>query len=414
MISYLKKNNYDFDKVEFINEYNNEFNNEFNNKYKFNKYEKIIEELLGLVKKNIIKFPYNKFLIKNPEFLFENLKYANLVVSQEQYKLYSYNPKYKSFLPALFRGEPTSIVSDINYYEHIDILSDYFMEEIRLKTKRNNILYSVDEAWHQEKFLKKIFRQLLQKNRITNRVLRDIITQNIAENKLFNPTWAKALLKTVIGNNLKNKKWLDISAGWGDRLLTAMALDMEYHGFDPNIDLLDGHCQMINMFGNKKKHIIYYKPFEKAILPNVKYDVIFTSPPYFNLEVYAPNQKGQSIVDYPNFDDWMVQFMFASLFKAWNHLKIGGFLILHLGDTKELHLAEPTNIFIQNFLPFASWEGIIGIKGMSGYNRPVWVWKKVNNASSVIHWKSKFPLNLSNTYTKLYQLFLNYNRDIPL
>jgi hypothetical protein len=272
----------------------------------------------------------------------------------------------------------------------------------------------VDEAWNNNFFLKKIFKQLLRQNRINNRVLREIITQNIAENKFFNPTWVKALLTTVIGRKLKNKKWLDISAGWGDRLLTAMALDMEYHGFDPNIDLIDGHHQMIDMFGNHKKHIIYYEPFEKAIIPNVKYDVILTSPPYFNLEEYAPNQKEQSIVNYPDLNDWIVNFLFASLLKAWEHLKIGGFLILHLGDTRQLQLAEPTNVFIQNFLPFASWEGIIGIKGMSGYNRPVWVWKKAKNATSVIHWKSNFPLNLSNTYTKLYQLFLNQNRNIPL
>jgi len=404
MLSYFRNNYYDFDTVDFIDEFKS--GDEFN--------EKIIEKLINLVKSNIIKFPYNKFLIKNPEFLFENLKYANLVVIHEPYKLYSYYPKYKSFLTALFREKPTSIVSNSNYYEHIDILSDYFIEEIRLKSKRINILYSVDEAWNNNFFLKKIFKQLLRQNRINNRVLREIITQNIAENKLFNPTWAKALLTTVIGSNLKNKKWLDISAGWGDRLLTAMALDMEYHGFDPNIDLIDGHRQMIDMFGNHKKHIIYYEPFEKAILPNVKYDVILTSPPYFNLEEYAPNQKEQSIVNYPNLNDWIVNFLFESLLKAWDHLKIGGFLILHLGDTRQLQLAEPTNIFIQNFLPFASWEGIIGIKGMSGYNRPVWVWKKAKNATSVIHWKSNFPRNLSNTYKQLYQLFLNQNKNIPL
>ena len=32
----------------------------------------------------------------------------------------------------------------------------------------------------------------------------------------------------------------------------------------------------------------------------------------------------------------------------------------------------------------------------------------------LIHWKSNFPRNLSNTYKQLYQLFLNQNRNIPL
>jgi len=395
MFSYFKNENFDIDTKDLIETYQND--------------DKIIKELIILVKKNVIKFPYKKYSIKNPRYIFENLKYINLSVSNEPYKLYSYFPKYYSFLPPLFRNKHVSIISSNELYETIDILSDYFIEDLRIRTKRHNEIYSVYESWNDEDFLYKIFNQVLNEKKINNKVIRDIISKNISENKVFNPTWSKSLLTIVLGGNLKNKKWLDISAGWGDRLITAMALDMEYHGYDPNIDLINGHQKMIDMFGDQNKHFIYYKPFEKSLLPQIKFDVILTSPPFFNLETYSDNQDEQSIINYPKFNDWVVKFLFTSLLKAWNNLKVGGYLILHIGDTRNLILAEPTNIFIQNFLPFASWEGVIGIKGMTGYNRPVWVWKKAETARSIIYWKSKFPLVLANTYTRLYKSFINLN-----
>ena len=61
-----------------------------------------------------------------------------------------------------------------------------------------------------------------------------------------------------------------------------------------------------------------------------------------------PGQQGQSIVSYPKYNEWMVWFLFASLTKAWNNLKIDDeYLILHLGDARTIKTTEATNIFIE-------------------------------------------------------------------
>jgi hypothetical protein len=340
-------------------------------------YEQAALDLIQLVRNGTIWFPFQRYFRGNPDELFSNLKTINLEIKEGAYRLHSYYPKYGNYLPPKFRERSQVIVGTRGTYETADVLSDHYIEDVRLKAKRYDQIRSILQCWMEDSCLKEIFKTVLHKKYITPASLRDAIYETIPETKIFNPTWAIALLKLVMGNELSGKKWLDISAGWGDRLIAAMALDMDYVGFDPNIELKPGHTEMIKRFGNPNKHHIIYEPFEKAIIPEGPYDVILTSPPYFTIEEYAPEQEGQSIVSYPNFNQWMVKFLFTSLNKSWNNLKEGGYLILHLGDAKTIATSEAANIYIENYLLGASWEGVIGLQGEAGFPRPVWVWKKL-------------------------------------
>jgi hypothetical protein len=373
-------------------------------------------ELIPLVRDNTIWFPFHRYTSLPPKTLFKNLSNINLKVKHEKYQLKSYYPPNKFYYPPLFRNEPTSIMNDKNDFNHADVLSDYFIEEIRLKSKRYDQIYSILECWEVDECLELILSKassLASENNesITPSLLRDAIYKKVQETGTFSPTRSRALIKLVLGENTKNKKWLDISAGWGDRLLSAMSLDMIYTGFDPNIELKKGHTEMIEMFGTKDinqnyKQKIYYEPFEKAEIPDGPYDVILTSPPFFNVEKYSVGQKNQSITNYPGFNDWLVNFLFTSLIKAWDSLKEGGFLLLHIGDTPMLNFCEATNIFIENNLPGASWEGIVGISGEAENYRPVWCYKKLARHAKLQKWGP------SNTVRKLYQYYPEIAKDL--
>jgi hypothetical protein len=283
-------------------------------------------------------------------------------------------------------------------FHNVDILSDYFIEDIRLKSRRYDQIHSILECWEVDNCLEIILATALKtKEYITPLTLRDTIYETIQETGTFSPARARALVKIVLGEDTKNKKWLDISSGWGDRLLAAMSLDMIYTGFDPNLELKEGHSEMIKMFGNENKHKIYYEPFEKAEIIGGPYDVVLTSPPFFNVEKYSVGQKGQSITNYPDFNDWLVNFLFASLIKAWDNLKEGGFLMLHIGDTPALNFTEATNIFIETNLPGASWEGVIGISSEAENYRPVWCYKKLSRYGNLQRWQSKKITNVPRT-----------------
>ncbi|CAH6419652.1 Hypothetical protein HVR_LOCUS726 [uncultured virus] len=348
--------------------------------------DKAAGELVERVKTGEIWFPFQKYFRGTPAILFANLKTIDLPVVREPYRLRSYYPQYGSYLPPKFRGFPTIIAGTRNTYDTADVLSDHFIEDVRLKAKRYDQIQSILSCWTSTFCLKEFMKVALNKNRVSPQTLRDSIYESTPETKIFNPTWARALIKLVMGPDVAGKKWLDISAGWGDRLLAAMSLNMDYTGYDPNIELNPGHSAMIAMFGDAKRHRVIYEPFEKAIVPGGPYDVVLTSPPYYTVEEYNVGQEGQSIVSYPEFNQWMVWFLFTALSNAWSNLKEGGYLILHLGDSKTIHTSEPANIYIENFLPGSSWEGVIGLQGEAGFARPVWVWKKLAPTSPRTVW----------------------------
>jgi hypothetical protein len=348
------------------------------------KYINGARELIPLVKNNTIWFPYHRYTSFPPMILFNNLLNSNLKISHDKYKLKSYFPPNGFYFPPLFRNKPTTIINNKNDFNNADVLSDYFIEEIRLKSKRYDQIHSILQCWEIDNCLEIILAAALKtKEYITPLTLRDAIYEKIQETGTFSPIRARALVKIVLGENTKNKKWLDISSGWGDRLLAAISLDMIYTGFDPNIELKKGHDEIIEFFGDNSKQRIYYEPFEKANIVDGPYDIILTSPPFFDVEKYSVGQKGQSISNYPDFNDWLVNFLFASLIKAWNNLKEGGFLMLHIGDTVMLNFSEATNMFIENNLPGASWEGVIGISGESENYRPVWCYKKLSRYGNI-------------------------------
>lgn len=388
------------------------------------------KELIPRVRSGEIWFPFQKHFMQSPDVLFENLQKTRLEIAHpDKYELRSYFPKFKSYLIyyknergktvsyALFRDQPTVVIGTQGEYNSVDVITDYFVEDIRLKTRRYDQQYSILESWEIDSYLEKILDEALKAGDISPKTLRSAIYYAIQEAGTFNPSKARGLLEAVMGANLKDKKWLDISAGWGDRLIAAMSLDMIYTGYDPNIELKKGHDEMITRFGNPERHKVIYQPFEKAELVDNFYDVVLTSPPFFDVEEYAEGQEGQSIVSYPDFTMWTVHFLFAALIKAWNALKEDGYLILHLADannqkdaSRSLNICETTMIFIENYLPGASWEGILGLSGESGYFRPVFIFKKISRYATPKRWYGKISYN----DRKLYNIPAGWgNRDIP-
>lgn len=334
--------------------------------------------LLRMVRSGEIWFPFHRYLSKDPGVLFSNLQVIESPILEGRYRLRSYYPKFALYMPPVFRGEYVRVSVTEDSYVNADILSDLYIEDIRLQAKRFDTPLSMMEVWVSDEHLLPVLRSALSLELITPGTLRQHLYDKLSETKTFRPTWVKGLLTKIYDSRcLTGLRMLDISSGWGDRLLAAMASGMEYLGYDPNYHLEPGHSAMIRDFGDTTKHRVIYEPFEKAHLPPFEADVVLSSPPFFNIEEYVAGQEGQSIVSYPTFEKWMVHFLFVSLLKAWHALKVGGYLVLSVGDNSKVPICEPMLLFIERYLVGSSWEGVIGIQGVEGYPRPMWVWRKV-------------------------------------
>ena len=333
------------------------------------------------------KFPYNSLSSLSIDELYKNLlKFKPpFEVLPSSFKLNSYLPKYNSYLPAKFRGKFVTIKHEAKSYEEVDVITDLFVEPLRIQARKLDQKMSLEEIWKTSKdFRFDVFDRLLKRSpTINNKTVRDAIYTFPVETGLFNVSWAKSLLILAFKTTkLDNLSWLDISAGWGDRLITSCAMKMNYVGCDPNTELKPYHDQMLEKFSTDGRHRrIIYEPFETADIesPEGGYDIILSSPPFFNVEVYS-DDKNQSYNKFPNYSEWMVGFLFTSLKKAWSLLKNNGFLVLHIGDSKanNITMCEATMFFIEKYLENSSYEGTIGVQGGSGFYRPVWIWKKTD------------------------------------
>ena len=156
----------------------------------------------------------------------------------------------------------------------------------------------------------------------------------------FNPTSAKALYEKYLP---AQGSTLDFSAGYGGRLLgfLASAVGSEYVGVEPLTLSYAGLCKLKEAFPSDKRVILNNTTFEDYDIGGKKYDLIFSSPPYFDLEVYG-DEKTQSIVRYPEYDSWLTHFWFVTLRKVIEALHPGGILIFSLGNCGDHDLISDT------------------------------------------------------------------------
>lgn len=128
-----------------------------------------------------------------------------------------------------------------------------------------------------------------------------------------------------IFSKFKAKDILDPCAGWGSRLVAAMSLpDTMYTGIDTNIDLLPYYSFLINKLGAKERTKMIWEDAVNVDFSLLKYDFVFTSPPYYNLELY------NHMPDYPSRKDFNNNFWFPLLRKLVKNIAIGGVIALNI------------------------------------------------------------------------------------
>jgi hypothetical protein len=249
----------------------------------------------------------------------------------------------------------------------INNITDYFSETERIKCKFGNNI-SLYEYWEKNK--DKIIMDSLKKYGEKDIFhLREMIYYQIRGCNNFRITVALTILKFF-----KVKTWLDISAGWGDRLLAAIFHKVKlYVSADPNLDLFPCYNSIINTFvplSKQNNFIIYPNGFLEAPIDKFNFDIVFSSPPFFTLEKYSTH-KENSITQFKNEKEWVDNFFWKSLIKAYNHLKKEGHMILYMGGSEYVmnKMFELSN--------FMKYKGVIYFYE----NKPkaIYVWQKIKD-----------------------------------
>ena len=258
--------------------------------------------------------------------------------------------------------------------------SNYFQQENRWSVD-GTISPGPLRTWGELKFMTSLMGSAytLKMDKIDKGILRTMLSLRKYICSQFKPNAAKAIYDLF-----KVKNVLDFSAGWGDRLAgfySSMNTEL-YVGIDPrkeNHPIYEEQAKFydsqLTFFETPKTTEFYCDAAEDFDFSPYfdTFDVIFTSPPYFNVERYSYDDT-QSWVRYKTIDEWNSQFLHKAIDNMWPTLKSGGKLCINISDVNASSknkkvwqkISDPMNDFIDEYRD----SDYIGCIGMEMATRP--------------------------------------------
>ena len=277
-------------------------------------------------------------------------------------------------------------------------------------------------TWENPKFMYTLLGSLftLDVEKVDRGTLRSCIGLRKYICSQFKPNVAKSIYDMFKAENI-----LDFSMGWGDRLAGFYASDYGKHyvGIDPRKEnhliykeQSEFYEKHLGFFEHERKSEFHCSPAEEFDFSQYDnhFDLVFTSPPYFNVERYSYDDT-QSWVRYKDIDDWNTEFLQKTLNNLWRSIKSGGYLLVNISDVNAsskgrkakgwLPICDPMNDFLDTFKD-SEYKGCVGYEmakrpncigvgtakvteetnrkpeyilpdkeGLFG--EPIWIWKKI-------------------------------------
>lgn len=278
-------------------------------------------------------------------------------------------------------GKPRLLLNLYSYYIDFNLLTEYFMDLERLKVKRKDTKQSpLNEYKNNTK--KFVVACLNERSKIDVYLLRETIWKLTHEATEF-----KCNIMCSMIDFFSAKRVIDFSAGRGARLIGCIARNVDYVGIDPDTDLRDGYNEIINRLGkqNHNKYVVIEgKAQDKSIYKNIrgKFDLCFSSPPYFDLEDYS-NDKTQSIVEFNTVDKWIAGFLIPSVENIMSVMEIGGNIAININDPGKN--VPKRDLYTQKMIDILNKDNRLKYRGVIGYAegtkdklrpaQPIWVWR---------------------------------------
>lgn len=154
----------------------------------------------------------------------------------------------------------------------------------------------------------------------------------VSSTSIFNPVICEVCYRWF---NIKEGKILDPFAGGSVRGVVAGVLGYEYTGFDLRKEQIEeDEKQANNILKDKKNKVKYICDDSNNMneyLKDDSYDMIFTCPPYFDLEEYSDDEKDLSHMDWESFKKTYL----SIISKSCKKLKNNRFAIFVISDIRD-------------------------------------------------------------------------------
>lgn len=351
--------------------------------------------------------------LHNPEIVlhrFENLKkyVPQILVSENSWVVYNALELNTIYLPLsqFTEGRPAYVllINNNNEYWSMNCISDYANEYPRGLTVRFDNPENIYGYWKRSRG--EINRACLSRYGYLHPFyLRETVESLFYMANAFRPSLVVSLIK-MFGFTPGETNMLDISSGWGDRMIGAMAAGVKkYVGTDPNTLLHPGYEKLQKLFESRSKTKVKIFPagFETVSESQLRdefdgpVDFVFTSPPYFVLEIYSQDET-QSVKKFPGVNDWLDKWLIPGMNKCAELMRPGGVMVININnivyrknttkvgmneDVKFIHLLDSMLRRLRKDLIYC---GVIGyanedlLNAKTGSAQPMFVWRKFDLA----------------------------------
>jgi hypothetical protein len=164
------------------------------------------------------------------------------------------------------------------------------------------------------------------------------------------------------------KTILNPFSGWGGTLIASSVKNRNYIGIDTNINLKIPYEKMIDYVKEKGSTSTINMYWENAVdfdYASIKYDMVITSPPYYNIEIYSNQPK------YTSKTEWNELFYKPIFYNIFENLQDNG--VLCINSCEDAYLAISTVLGPAHFkFPFKKYNR------NNNYKEYFYIWKKLN------------------------------------
>ncbi len=185
-----------------------------------------------------------------------------------------------------------------------------------------------------ELFMKAITKRLKRGTYVTDSGIRKELKTTTGAQSVsnFRPSASRAIYDKYGGAGVT---W-DPSAGFGGRLLGAISSPRikRYIACEPSEKTFEGLHKMVIKLGDSNPNFVLLKRGSEIRSIGEEVDLIFTSPPYFNTEIYS-DEETQSCNKFPKYRDWLDGYLYQTLLYVPETLKRGGYLVINIANTKK-------------------------------------------------------------------------------
>ena len=247
---------------------------------------------------------------------------------------------------------------------------DYFTFPQRLETVSkkgmNYFDFLQDTEYHKKEYIKRLLDY--QKGDDKQVALYRVFKLHCGSIGLFKPLNAMEVF-----HRFKPRSVLDFCMGWGSELVGAAALDVpNFIGIDLNKQLKEPCLRMAKLLkqqGTKTKIKLMFKDALRFDYSKLDYDMVLTSPPYYNVELYNGSELRTE-------EEWEQEFYIPLFTNTYKYLKKGGHYALNVPpkiyESVCLDLFGPAKIKI----PLKKKAHPKNNLTKKGYNEFIYVWIK--------------------------------------